>query len=80
MGHYVDLASDAISEAKKRLEKRRISRDSAHYIEKSIFVMSVEVPPELLDKSGPRAPYEQAALVRMIKDGIRPRFSQFKPW
>ena len=79
-GQYVDLASDAIREARKRLKKRRSSRAIGHYIEKSLYVPMIEAPRRLLPTGEPRAPYDQAALVQLIKDGVRPRFSQFKPW
>jgi hypothetical protein len=79
-GQYVDLASDAIGEARKRLTKRRSSRAIGHYIEKSLYVPMIEAPRRLLPNGESRAPYDQAALVQMIKDGVRPRFSQFRPW
>jgi hypothetical protein len=75
-GYYVDLAKHEIEQALVRLAKRRISKSLDHDIEKSLYMAAIEAPSRLLPKSLPRKPYSQSALVMMIKNGVRPKFSQ----
>lgn len=75
---YVDLAKQEVEQARQRLTKRRVSRAPQHQIEKIYFAKAVEVPRRLW--TNPSRHRTQAALVQMLKDHVRPNFSQSRPW
>lgn len=78
VGRYVDLAKQDVEQARQRLTRRRVSRAPQHQIEKTLFATALEVPRRLWTNSS-RQP-TQAALVRMMTDGVRPNFTQSRPW
>lgn len=80
VGRYVDLAKLDVEEARQRVAKRKMSPEPEHHIEKKLFAAALEVPKKLWPTSSGSDQYSQAALVRMLKDGVRPRFSQFARW
>lgn len=77
-GRYVDLAKQEVEQARRRLTRRRVSKAPEHQIEKTYFATALEVPRRLW--TNPSRQHTQAALVQMMKDRVRPNFSQSKPW
>lgn len=77
-GRYVDLAKQEVEQARQRLTRRRVSKAPQHQIEKTYFATALEVPRRLW--TNPSRQHTQAALVQMMKDRIRPNFSQSRSW